>query len=388
MINNFNHHKNIIYVEITIYRINFNRYVGNRMRSAYSLFTHSISRLATLLFIGVFSHMAYSADPILCTPTNGIVPSVHIHQNFTATPAGSVAGIGYSYPSPIIAAGPITCDAYKADYYTVMASSPTGGTGTMGVRTPIQYGFNIGINIGQTPGYATNNFSWALTGNSPNIPNPMYAQIVVYPPKSIMNTTDIVIDNDMLIGYIEVTGRTMDDTYVPTNKTNMTAVYYSGTIHIPPYCYFYAGNNSDGINSYYTMPAHFGSDFSAVSAGSPVGEVMSIGGHASCQGGSSAGDGDLVHISIQSSRVTDNPYIAGTSNSEIGFQVLDASGTALRVDGSIVATVATQSAPIGETHVGVFDYPLKLQLMSVHGIAPVMGTKNYTGLLTIRFSMD
>lgn len=387
MNNNFSYHKKLIPVEIIVCRININRYIGNRMRSAYNLFTHSTSRLFALLFIGVFSHMAYSADTILCSPSNGLVPAVHIHQNFTATPAGSISGIGYAFPSPIIATGPITCATYTPNQYTAMASSPTGGTGTDGVKTPLQYGFSIGLNVSTTPGYSSQ-LSWSINGKTANVPSPIYAQAVVFPPSSIINTTDIVINDEMLIGYIELTGLPLSSSYVPTDKTNMTAVYYSGTIHIPPYCYFYVGNNSDGVNSYYTMPPHFASDFSTVSAGSPVGEAVSIGGHGSCQGGSNAGDGDLVHISLEPLYKTVNPYIAGTTDSEIGFQVLDDSGTVLRLDNTIVATRTTQRSSLGETYVGTFDYPLKVQLISIHGKAPQRGHQSYSGALILRFSMD
>lgn len=358
------------------------------MRSAYYIFNHSCSKLLALLIISLFSSMAYSADPVTCVPSNGFMPArIDIYQDFTVTPAGANQGQGYTLPNILIPSGPITCASYTPYNYTIEASAPDGSAGpTDGSKLDIGQGFHIQLEVGTTPGYTLGQLTWSVSGNTPIIPVNYYPGVVVFPAPNIANTSDITLNN-FLIGYIEVTGRGLVDTYVPYDKGNMTAVYYSGKIHIPPFCTFELTENSTSNESIsmVTMPSYFATDFSAAGAGGPVGTPLTVGGTGSCRGGSGDGNNDTVHISFISG-MPKGRSIAGTSVPEIGFQLIDNSGQVLPVDGSEVGTAVTHRIIKGETVYGAFDYPLKIQLVSVTGKAP--SATQYSGQLQVVLSMD
>ncbi|MFU2315131.1 hypothetical protein [Rahnella sp. PCH160] len=137
------------------------------------------------------------------------------------------------------------------------------------------------------------------------------------------------------------------------------------------------------------MPAHFASDFSDVSAGATVGTPMFVPGKVTCQGGSSGGEGDLVHISIIPGIPGDGQYIAGIQDlPEVGIKVLDGAGTPLLVNGTEAVTMTTHRSSGMGIVTGTFDFPLQLQLVSRTGTAPANAKKDYFSFLTIQMSMD
>lgn len=361
------------------------------MRSAYYIFNHLCSKLLTLLIISLFSSMAYSADPLTCVPTSsGLMPArIDIYQDFTVTPAGSNTGQGYIAPNIVVPSGPITCASYTPTDYTIIASAPDGSFGTSDPRVleDIGQGFKIALLIDSRPGYSISQLTWSVTGGTPNVPVNYYPGFIVYPPANIANTSDIKLNN-FFLGYIELTGRSLADSYVPSDKGNMTAIYFTGTIHVPPFCTFELTENStvySSDSSMVTMPSYFAADFAAAGAGGLVGTPLTLGGTGNCQGGTGSGNGDTVHISFISG-LQKGRYIAGTTVPEIGFQLFDDSGQVLPLDGSEAATATTHSIIKGETVYGAFDYPLKIQLVSVNGKAPTI--MQYSGIVNIILSMD
>lgn len=376
---NFQHgYQNMIPSGLLDVKTNTKNLLWDKLSHSYFFIFRAFSKLLALLVLGAFSHMAYSADPILCTPTNGVIPEIHINANFTSSPAGARAGVGYTFGTPVIAPGPITCPNYTPTQYTVMASLPDGTSG-INANLPLEVeGFMISLLIGKTPGYVTSGFLWAFTGNTPNIESAYYPSVIVYPAPHIMQTHDVVL-NDFFLGYIELTGVSQNDTYVPTDKTNMTAVYYSGTIHIPPYCQYAV--NQGTVN----MGTYFAADFANAGAGGLIGSPVHIKGEGTCAGGSTAGDGDIVHLSMRASYMGASRYIAlALGSQDIGVQITDDQGNILPVDGTEFATVATHSTT---DFTGEFTYPLNVQLISPTGKLPTYhGACNI--VVTVNLMMD
>lgn len=65
----------------------------NTMRS--NVLSNNTFKMLLLFVISFFSHLAHSADPVVCEPTGG-VRRIYINANITISPAGSVNGMGYT----------------------------------------------------------------------------------------------------------------------------------------------------------------------------------------------------------------------------------------------------------------------------------------------------
>lgn len=203
-------------------------------------------------------------------------------------------------------------------------------------------------------------------------------------PSNKQPTHDIVLDA-VFIGYIIVTGKDLDEAYVPSDTSGLTAVYLSGTIHIPPYCIFTLGDEDNTV----TMNPIFASEFAGVSPGEPVGKAVTVPGKGQCSGGTSGGVGDVVHIRLIASHPVDGGSVIGIDQyDEVGIQVRDSEGKILPVNGVESDQVTTYSTFVGESLVGAFDFPLQFQLVSRTGTAPELYTQSYNALLTLYMLMD
>lgn len=358
------------------------------MRSHFFSWQNHQPKMLLVFIIVFFSHMAYSADPIVCTP-NGYRPEIHINQDITVTPAGYGKGTGYVAPIPVALQGPVTCANYTPTGFTIMAFGQTF------VRYPnenaevnIGHNFMALLGVSTSPGLVSDNDGNSYDdGNTPNITQNYYPQIFIYPPTQKGPVPDFYV-SDTLIGYIEITGRNYDGSYIATDPSGMTAVYYSGMIHVPPYCEF------SNPNAMVTMPTVFASDFVAAGVGGNVGPRSSLlQEEVTCSGGSTSGD-DLVHISISSGNTSpvDSTDVIGISggNTDIGIHVFDGDGNKLPVNGPVAATLNTHPTVKGTEYFGQFNYQLQFQLVSLTGKAPPpdADVSNYTSIINISLTMD
>lgn len=357
----------------------------NIMLSRSSVLKNNFIGIVALLIVGLFSNLAHSADSDVCTPSNGVPPRINIYFDVTVIPTpGSLANT-YTDSQPAAAAGPITC-SYAHDRNTVYALNNAGIPSNQ-ANVPfidIGSGFTIGLQVSTTPGYVIGGISrWAVPGSSPDIPATVYPAVRIAAPNVSEGSRDITITSQP-IGYVATTGGKLDSNFSASNFENMTAVYASGVIRFPPKCTY------DPEISLVTMPTHFASDFSAVSAGTPLDTPIRVAGKVTCIGGNTSFDGsDLVHISLIPGTQGDGNYIAGIQNvPEVGIRVLDNAGNPLLVNGTEAIAMQTNPNEISPDQFnGTFDFPLQFQLVSRTGTAP---TKfgDYRTTLVISMRVD
>lgn len=354
------------------------------MRSSNYSAASNLCSILCLLVVSLFSVKAYSIDPEICTPSNGFVPRIDLNVNITAKPSGSSQSVSYTSSIPVAMTGPITCPNYTPKDYSVF-SMYQGEIGPNQPYVPIgDNGFHVKLGVGTSPGYVSGASRWGIEGNTPVIPSNIYPGVIIQSPGNKQPTQDIVLDAQF-VGYIAVTGYDLDNAYVPSDTSGLTAVYLSGTIHIPPYCDFTLGDEENTV----TMNPIFASEFAGVSPGEPVGKAVTVPGKGICSGGTSGGIGDLVHIRLLASRPLDGGSVIGVNEySEIGIQVRDSQGQILQVNGMEVGTETTKSITMGDSRYGTFDFPLQFQLISRTGTAPKLYTQSYTAFLTLYMLMD
>lgn len=357
----------------------------NTMFSRASILKNNFLGIAILLMAGLFSNLAHSADSNLCTPSNGVVPRINIYFDVTVIPnPGSLANT-YVDSEPAVATGPITC-SYAHSQTAVYALAPSGAPSNQAITPfiPIGSGFTIGLQVDTTPGYHIGSISrWAIPGSTPNIAATVYPAVRIAAPTVSSGTRDISVSSQ-LIGYVATVGQKLNSGFTSTDFENMTAVYASGVIRFPPKCTY------DPQISSVTMPTHFASDFSAVSAGTPLDTPIRVAGKVTCIGGHISFDAsDLVHISFIPGAQGDGSYIAGIPNvPEVGIRVLDNAGNPLLVNGTEAIAMQTNQSEIApDEFEGTFDFPLQFQLVSRTGTAP---TKfgDYQTTLVISMSID
>lgn len=355
------------------------------MRSQFLSWQSHQLKILLVFIMGFFSHTAYSADPIVCAPT-GYRPEIHINQNITVSPAGYSRGTGYAAPTPVAQPGPVTCASYTPTAFSVMTFSPSFAVSpSVNASVDIGNNFKALVTINTSTGLRGTDGGYTyLDGNTPYITQNYYPEVYIYSPSQKGSVADFYV-NDTLIGYIETTGKKIDDSYISTDTSGLTAVYYSGMIHVPPYCEF-SLNNPTVI-----MPTVFASDFVAAGAGGKVGPMSSLlQEDITCTGGSTAGD-DLVHISVSSGNASpiDSPDVIGTNggDTDIGIQVFDGDGNQLKVNGPVAATVNTHPVIIGTSYYGNFKYGLQFQLVSMTGNAP-KNVSTYFSAINVNLSMD
>ncbi|WP_279205978.1 fimbrial protein [Obesumbacterium proteus] len=359
----------------------------NNPRDWRGKFKKEIFSFLLLLTAGLFSSFAHSTDPRICTPANGVIPEVHLHVAMQALPAGSAGGNAYYDPTPVITPGLITCSTYTPQVGSVY-SFDLGGSAADSDSSNIPIGngqgFRMRIELGTTPGYTFGvGTRWGISESQPNLTGTYYPGVIIFSGPVGVGLRDITI-TDQLVGYIGVTGQKLDSTLQVSDTENLTAVYVSGYIAVPPSCNYYPDKNI------VTMPDHFASDFSAVSAGSPVGTPTRMGGKVECSGGSTAKGGvDLVHMSFMPYVPGDGQYIAGIQGMpEVGIKILDDAGNPLLLNGAdaiSMTTVADEVSP--NEYIGGFDFPLQFQLVSRTGTAP---TKfgHYNAMFILNMSID
>lgn len=234
------------------------------MRS--NVLSNNTLKMLLLFFISFFSHIAHSADPVLCEPTGGM-RRIYINANITITPAGLGAGIVYTDSTPVAQAGPITCPGSTPTVYSVFSMGPDLSMfPNNGAYVDMSQGFKGLLGVGNTPGMSnsgrTGGLVTAMSGNTANIPSNIYPSIVFYPTGSPAETHDLDLHN-YFIGYIGTEGVVKMDIVTPSDKTGLTGVYLSGHIHIPPYCTYMSDQPSISI----PMGTYFASDFAAVGVG-------------------------------------------------------------------------------------------------------------------------
>ena len=338
-----------------------------------------------LIFIVVsfFSHMAYSADPIVCQPT-GFVNRIYINANITITPQGYGAGITYTGSTPAAQAGPITCPTGTPDNYSIFSAGPSGAQyPSSDASADLSQGFVVLLGVGYVPGMSAGSGTTILNGSSAKIPKNIYPSFTFYPDGKPGDAHDLDLHN-YFIGYIGTEGVVPNNVQVPSDKTGLTGVYLSGHIHIPPYCTYMADQSVITV----PMGTYFASDFAAAGVGGKVGPMQRIAGNGECTGGSSHGDGDLVHISVGSLTPGDgNDTLGVVDQPDIGIQVFDDQGNKLQVNGPYSGSAYTTKTLKGEDYVGAFNFPLNFQLVSRTGKAP-SNTGTFIGYVTINLSMD
>lgn len=353
----------------------------NTMRR--KLFNNQL-RMLLLVVISFFSHMAYSIDSRICQPT-GFANRIYINANITITPAGYGRGISYTDSTPVAQAGPVTCQGYTPTAYSVLSMSPSGGRSpSESAYVDLSQGFSVLLTVGTTPGMSNSTNASAISGNSDNIPSNIYPSLAFFPTGDPIATHDLDLHN-YLVGYIATEGQPSSGMFVPSDKTGLTGIYLSGHIHIPPYCTYM----SDQPFLTIPMGTYFASDFAAAGVGGKVGQPQRIAGHGECKGGSTNGDGDLVHISVGSFTPGDgNDTLGIAGQPDIGIQVFDDQGNRLQVNGGITSGSAYTTKTLkGDTYVGAFDFPLNFQLVSRTGKAP-SHTGTFTEYITIDLFMD
>ena len=357
------------------------------MRSLLNLFPPRLAILFGLFIISLYSHIAYSADPGICSPSNGMVPELHIQMNMTTPPVGDPTPQGYTYPVVVAAPGPIKCQPTDPEptSYTVFSENNgylTRDNGaTITLDDPYHQGFRMKLAVGTVPGFTSLN-RWAVTDkNSSAISQPVYAAVMVFPPSNNPDPHDIMLNN-VFLGYVAVSEINTSDVTVPTSTDGITAVYISGKLHIPPTCKLQLDKPE------VIMPDHFAADFTAAGAGGILDDAPTrLGIQGLCSGGGGSGDGDIVRISISSLYPGDGQNIIGIQNTpEIGLIVRDGQGNILPVNYSEVAQVPTTQMTVGERHEGYFEYPISFQLVSRTGTAPK--PKNYNAQISVILSME
>lgn len=356
------------------------------MRSVFSLFPARLAIIFGLFIISSFSHMAYSADPGICAPSNGMVPELHIQMNMTTPPVGDTTPQGYTYPVVVASPGPIKCQPtdpapQSSIVYAVNNGKLARDGSSITIDDPYHQGFSIKLLVGTVPGFTTLN-RWAVSNkSSPVITQPVYAAVLVTPPKSNPNPHDVTLNN-VFVGYVVVSEGTTSNVTVPTSTDGLTAVYISGTLHIPPTCKLQLDKPE------VIMPDHFAADFTAAGAGGILDDAPTrLGIQGLCSGGGGSGDGDIVRISISSLYPGDGQNIIGIQNTpEIGLIVRDGQGNILPVNYSEVAQVPTTQITVGERHEGYFEYPISFQLVSRTGTPPK--PKNYNAQISVILSME
>ncbi|WP_367299506.1 hypothetical protein [Hafnia alvei] len=359
----------------------------NDMRSLFTLFPPRSAILLGLFVISSYSHMAYSADPGICAPSNGMVPELHIQMNMTTPPVGVTTTQGYSYPVVAAMPGPIKCQPTDpAPKISTVYSFNNGYLGrdagaNITIDDPYHQGYRMRLQLGTVPGFTTFN-RWAIPNTSaPTITEAVYAAVMVFPPSTNLNPHDIIL-NHVFLGYYAVSELSTSDIGIPESTDGLTAVYVSGKLHIPPKCQLQLDKPE------VIMPDHFAADFTAAGAGGILDDAPTrLGIQGLCSGGGGSGDGDLVHISISSLYSGDGQNIIGIQNTpEIGLIVRDGQGNILPVNSSEVAQVPTTQMTVGERHEGYFEYPLSFQLVSRTGTAPK--PKNYNAQISVILSME
>lgn len=357
------------------------------MRSLFTLFPVRLAIIFGLFIISSYSHIAYSADPGICSPSNGMVPELHIQMNMTTPPVGDPTTQGYTYPVVVAAPGPIKCQPTDPapTAYTVFAENngylSRDGGAMFTLDDPNHQGFRMKLAVGTVPGFTTLN-RWAVTSdNSAVISQPVYAAVMVFPPSNNPNPHDITLNN-VFLGYVAVSELDTSNVTVPASTDGLTAVYVSGTLHIPPTCKLQLDKPE------VIMPDHFAADFTAAGAGGILDDAPTrLGIQGICSGGGGSGDGDIVRISISSLYPGDGQNIIGILNTpEIGLIVRDGQGNILPVNYSEVAQVPTTQIIVGERQEGYFEYPISFQLVSRTGTAPK--PKNYNAQISVILSME
>lgn len=171
------------------------------MRSVFILFPARLAIIFGLFIISSFSHMAYSADPGICAPSNGMVPELHIQMNMTTPPVGDTTAQGYTYPVVVAAPGPIKCQPTDPtpSGYTVFAENngylSVDPGANITIDDPYHQGFRMRLQVGTIPGF-TNLNRWAVTNNnSAVISQPVYAALLLFPPGNNPNPHDITLNN-------------------------------------------------------------------------------------------------------------------------------------------------------------------------------------------------
>lgn len=341
-------------------------------------------RILILAVVSFFSHMAYSIDAGVCQPT-GFMNRIYVNANITITPAGYGQSVTYTDSTPVAQAGPITCQSnYTPTGYTVLTMSPSGGRfPAADASMDLGHGFSVVLTPGSTPGMSSNVNRASISGNTANIPSNIYPSFSFYPSGSPAAVQDIILHN-YFVGYIATEGVPESDMFVPSDKTGLTAVYLSGHLHVPPYCTYMSDQPSLTI----PMGTYFASDFAAAGVGGKVGQPQRIAGSGECKGGSSSGEGDLVHISVGSFTPGDgNDTLGIAGQPDIGVQVFDDQGNRLQVNGPYSGQAYTSRSLKGDVYVGKFDFPLNFQLVSRTGKVP-SHTGTFTEYVTIDLFMD
>lgn len=357
----------------------------NIMLSRSSILKNNFIGAVALLIVGLFSNLAHSADSDVCMPSNGVPPRINIYFDVTIIPSGGSAANTYVDSQPAAAAGPITC-SYEHNQYSVYSLNTAGAANNSAIVPFIDIGsgFTIGLQVATTPGYIIGGMTrWAIHGSSPDIDTTVYPAVRISSGHASAGIHDITVSSQP-IGYIATTGQKLDSYFSASNFEKMTAVYASGVIRFPPKCTY------DPEISSVTMPTHFASDFSAVSAGTPLDTPIRVAGKVTCIGGNTSFDGsDLVHISLIPGTQGDGNYIAGIPNvPEVGIRVLDNAGNPLLVNGTEAIAMQTNPNEISPDQFnGTFDFPLQFQLVSRTGTAP---TKfgDYQTTLVISMRVD
>lgn len=355
------------------------------MRNLFNLLPARQAILFTLFILSSYSHVAYSADPGVCSPSNGTIPELHIDINMTAPPLGVTNGQGYAYPIAVAASGAIKCQ--PTDPAPKMYSVYTEFNGHVSdpslTSVDIGEGYKFNLTVGKTPGFNTINI-WGTGGNSPVIPSPIYAAVLLYPPATTRpGIQDIVIKDEIDIGYIVVSEKNITTVKTGTSSTDgLTHVFVKGVVHIPPTC------NLTPNPLAVEMPTLFAADFAAAGVGGPVGTPTRLEVQGVCTGGGHEGVADLVHISLYSNFAGDNANMIGVQGvPEIGLTVSDNEGKLLPVNGAVAGTVLTKQEIVGDQKMGKFSYPMSFQLISRTGTAP-KPTAGYHATVTMSLSID
>ncbi|ASV54448.1 hypothetical protein LJPFL01_1085 [Lelliottia jeotgali] len=356
------------------------------MRNRLLLFPARQVILFTLLIISSYSQIAYSADPGVCSPSNGTIPELHIDINMTAPPLGVTTGQGYTYPVVVAAPGAITCQPTDPAPKTYSVYTEQNGSlgGFAEASVDIGEGYKFRLQVGRTPGFATMSMWGIKGGSSPVISQPVYAAVLLYPPATTRpGIQDIVIKDEIDLGYIVVSENDLNNIKSATSSNDgLTHVFVKGVIHIPPTCTLTPSPLA------VEMPTLFAADFAAAGVGGPVGTPTKLEVQGVCTGGGHEGVADLVHISLYSNFAGDNANMIGVQGvPEIGLTVSDNEGKLLPVNGAVAGTVLTKQEVVGDQKMGKFSYPMSFQLISRTGTAP-KPTAGYHATVTMSLSID
>lgn len=303
------------------------------MRNLYALFPTRLTILFVIIIFSSYSHMVYSASPGVCSPSNGTIPEIHINVNITAPPIGVTTAVGYTYPLVVAAPGPIKCQptdpapttySVYAENNGVLAPYPSS-------NVDIGEGYSFRLQVGLIPGFGTIS-QWGVgLGNSPVIPQPIYAAVMLNPAANPRpDIQDIVIKDEIDLGYMVVSETYLDDiTSATSSNDGLTHVFLKGIVHIPPKCTLTPELLA------VEMPTVFASDFAAAGVGGTVGTPSRLELAGVCSGGGHEGVADLIKLTFYSMTPGDNANMIGVPGvPEIGLTVSNSDGNLLPVDGT------------------------------------------------------